>query len=195
MINEIWKDVKGYEGLYQVSNLGRAKSLGRKNCSNICLKDKILNPSLDHKNGYKRVCLCRNNNEKRVGIHRLVAEVFIPNPENKPCVNHKDGNKLNNRVDNLEWCTAKENNQHAIKTGLVDIEKRKNIMREIGKRNYKNNGKKIKQYSKNGNLIKTWDSIIDASKELNISNTSISNCLKGRCKTACGYRWKYAENK
>lgn len=137
MINEIWKDIKGYEGMYQVSNLGRVKSLGISGCSNICLKDKILNPSFDRKNGYKRACLCKSGNEKRVGVHILVANAFIPNPENKPQVNHINGDKTDNRVENLEWCTCMENIQHSIKMGLVDTEKRRNIMREIGKRNKK----------------------------------------------------------
>ena len=118
MKNEIWRDIKGYEGLYQISNLGRVKSLGRKSYSNVCLKDKILNPALECKNGYKRVCLCKDGKEKRIKVHRLVAQAFIPNPDNKPIINHKDGNKLNNSVDNLEWISRSDNVKHAYQIGL-----------------------------------------------------------------------------
>ena len=190
MKNEIWRDIKGYEGLYQISNLGRVKSLGRKSYSNVCLKDKILNPALECKNGYKRVCLCKDGKEKRIKVHRLVAQAFIPNPDNKPIINHKDGNKINNSVENLEWCTYKENAQHAIKTGLIDTEKRISNMKKIGKRSYKNNCRKIKQYDLNGIFIKEWSSLKEASLEMKIINTSISNCIKGRSKSAGGYIWK-----
>lgn len=190
MKNEIWKDIEGYEGLYQISNLGRVKSLGRKNCSNQCLKTKILNPSFDNKRGYKRACLCKNNKEKRIMVHLLVAKAFIPNILNKPIINHIDGNKANNSVDNLEWCTYKENSQHAIKLGLIDVEKRKENMRKIGEKSYNINRKKIKQYDLKGNFIKQWNSEKEASEKSNILHSSISNCIHGRSKSAGGYIWK-----
>ena len=195
MTNEIWKDVEGYEGIYQVSNFGRIKSIGRKNCSNVCLKDKILNPTLEYKNGYKRVCLCVNKTENKKRVHILVAKAFIPNHNNYPIVNHKNGIKTDNRVENLEWCTYKQNAQHAIQTGLVDNEKRKKQMRKIGKvhYDYKKNGRRINQYDLDGNFIKTWSTIKEASLQTNIIITSIGNCLSCRSKSAGGFKWKYAE--
>ena len=106
-MEEIFRDIQGYEGLYQVSNLGRVKSL---------LKGKILKQA-DTTTGYKKVKLC-NGNKKDYKIHRLVAYAFIPLVEGKEIINHKDGNPLNNIVNNLEWCTQKENVIHALKTGL-----------------------------------------------------------------------------
>ena len=117
---EIWKDVKGYEGLYQVSNLGGIKSLG--NSQN--RKEKLLRTSI--RNGYCTTYLYKNNKKKSFLCHRLVAEAFIPNPDNLPQVNHKDENKLNNCVENLEWCTAKYNVNYSsakpilcVETGIV----------------------------------------------------------------------------
>lgn len=106
-MEEIWKDVKGYEGLYQVSNLGRIKSFNYMNTG----KEKILKNRLD-KGGYYSIVLYKNGKYINKKVHRLVAEAFIPNLDNLPQVNHKDENKLNNRVDNLEWCTAKYNNNY-----------------------------------------------------------------------------------
>lgn len=117
-MEEIWKDIRGYEGLYQVSNLGRVKSLERMTSQNKHLKEKLtcLN-KLSH--GYNNVGLCKQGKTKAFYVHRLVAEAFIPNPENKPQVNHIDGCKTNNKVDNLEWVTQSENMQHAYRTGLL----------------------------------------------------------------------------
>ena len=113
---EVWKDVVGFEGLYQVSNFGRVKSLAKK--AGKSSRDERIKTPIICCSGYAKVNTCKNNDQKQISIHRLVAEAFIPNPENKPCVNHIDGNKLNNHVDNLEWCTQKENVQHAIEHGL-----------------------------------------------------------------------------
>lgn len=113
-MKEIWKDIKDYEGLYQVSNLGRIKSFPRNGTQTNNIK--ILMLKLNHK--YYHVTLSKDNERIDKLVHRLVAEAFIPNPENKPQVNHKDGNKLNNNVNNLEWNTCVENVQHSISTGL-----------------------------------------------------------------------------
>ena len=111
---ERWKDIKGYEGKYQVSNLGNVKSLLDKSLKK---REKILKPSLTHK-GYLRVYLSKESKKSTRLIHRLVAEAFIPNLENKETVNHIDGNKTNNRIDNLEWLSNIENQRHAWKMGL-----------------------------------------------------------------------------
>ena len=109
-MKEEWRDIKGYEGLYQVSNLGRVKSLirGTGNQFRFSKVEVILKPHLTKK-GYFRLSLSKNNKRKSFQVHRLVAEAFIPNPNNYPQVNHKDENKTNNCVDNLEWCTNKYN--------------------------------------------------------------------------------------
>ena len=109
-MTEVWKDVKNYEGLYQISNLGNVKRIS---------SGKRLKPY--NRKGYIRVALSKDDTTKHIDIHRLVAQAFIPNPENKPEVNHIDGDKSNNEVSNLEWCTRKENMNHAKNTGLWKI--------------------------------------------------------------------------
>lgn len=114
---EVWKAVEGYENLYQVSNLGNVKSLDREvtYSSGVVTLHKGKTLKQDTARGYKRVTLSENGKTKRFQVHRLVAMHFVENPEDKPHVNHLDGNKANNVVDNLEWCTASENEQHSFK--------------------------------------------------------------------------------
>lgn len=109
-MKEMWKSIKNYEGYYEISNLGQVRSIKR----NLILKSAV------DTHGYLHVVLYKNNTKKDVRIHRLVAETFIENQNNLAQVNHIDGNKLNNRVDNLEWCTNLENHNHAVKIGLID---------------------------------------------------------------------------
>jgi hypothetical protein len=122
METEIWNDIIEYEGYYQVSNFGRVKSLSRcvehKKYGSMTIKEKILKPLNRNKDGYMCVILKKNGTSKAMSIHRLVAIYFIPNENNLSEVNHKDGNKKNYRVDNLEWVTPKQNINHAFKTGL-----------------------------------------------------------------------------
>jgi hypothetical protein len=123
---EIWKDVKSFEGIYQVSNLGRVKSLSRNfilkgkvnNLHTRVVKEKILT-QINIK-GYRRVVLCKNGIKKNYSVHRLVLSHFIDNPDNKSHVNHKDCVKHNNNVSNLEWCTPSENSRHAMENGLFE---------------------------------------------------------------------------
>ena len=162
MDKEIWKDIYAE---YQVSNLGRVYSKKTK---------KLLNPSFDSW-GYLQVCLYIDGKQKSKKLHRLVAEAFIPNPENKKTVNHEDGNKKNCCVSNLCWATDSEQQIHAYKIGL-----------------HKRSNKRVNQYDLKGNFIRTWDSILIAKNELNIGN-HISECCKGKRKTAGGFIWKYKD--
>lgn len=190
-MKEIWKPIVGYEGLYEVSNLGRVKSLNRERkqgIGNYYREEKILKSELNHK-GYSIVSLHNNNVKKTKFIHRLVAMAFLSNLENKPQVNHKDGNKQNNCVENLEWCTNKENMQHAFENGL---HKGGNYGKFGGEHN---RAKKIKQYDLQGEFIQQWNSIIDITRNLNILSQNISKCCKkqyGR-KTAGGFIWRYVD--
>lgn len=162
-MQEIWKDIPNYEGLYQVSNLGRVKSLFK--------YKKILKPR--QRNGYLRVSLTKNNKSTNYAVHRLVAQAFISNPNNLPEVNHKDENKQNNCVDNLEFCTRKYN----MKYGTW---KDRRLVKFI---------KPVAQYDLNGNFIRNWTSIKDAKTKLNINN--IPAVCKGKAKQSGGYIWKY----
>lgn len=121
-------------------------------------------------------------------LHRLVAKTFIPNPKNYPVINHIDGNKINNCINNMEWCTQKQNAIHSWKNGLTY--KTKNQI-ETTRRKTK---KKVLQYSKDNKLIKKWNGVIDASKELGICKSNISMCAKGRYKTAGNFIWRYVED-
>lgn len=194
-MKEIWKPIEGYEGLYEISNFGNVKSLARswnfRDYGNgkvqvVKSKEKILKNTIS-KCGYMQARLSKNNKHGLKSVHRLVAQAFIPNLENKPQVNHIDGNKQNNRVDNLEWCNNSENQLHAWKLGLqTPYWKGK-----FGKDHI--HSKKVMQYDKNKNLIKIWDSVNEASKTLNIDDASISRCClhyKYR-HTAGGFIWEY----
>ena len=186
METEIWKEIKGYEGMFAVSNLGRVKSLARRVSNHtgfINKPERILKQVKDIK-GYLRVYLHKNGEKKFIPVHRLVSFAFISNPENKPQVNHIDGNKQNNHVENLEWCTNQENQIHAVRMGLNDHSKY-----ESGRPKRKVNQIDIST----GKIIKTFNSIADASRVFHTSN--IGECCRGKYgrKTVCGYKWEFAK--
>ena len=188
-MQEIWKDIKGYEGLYQISNLGNVKSLKRNRFNYrlqrmiVVNKEKLLKQSFDGKK-YLFVTLQKHKSRKNYRIHRLVAEAFIDNPNNLPQVNHKDGNKNNNCVSNLEWCDGSYNVKEAFRLGLS----KKGAVHP--------NSKKVLQYDSNGNFIKEWHCVIDAINNLHLpkyAHSSISLCCRGKTQSAYGFKWKYID--
>jgi len=174
-MKEIWKDIAGYEGFYQVSNYGRVRSLRRtftRSDGKIkTFQEKTLKQGTNP-NGYKYVNLSIKSKAYSARVHRLVAEAFINNPENLPCINHKDENKANNSVENLEWCTYRYNNTYNNKQRCRMT--------------------KILQFSKSGELIKTYESVTKAEVEVFGKRSNISACCSGRIKSCGGYVWKYA---
>lgn len=165
---EEWLPVVGYEGLYEVSNLGRVKRLSN---SATC-KEKILTPQIQ-RDGYQRVTLSKKGQKKRVSIHRLVAIAFIPNPENKEQVNHLDTNKLNNNLSNLQWATPKENIAHAVAHGLMKKSNKPIVASNI------ETGEK-----------RQFESQTEASRKLGVYMKQISCVLNGRTKHVGGWRFE-----
>ena len=174
-INEEWKDVVGYEGLYQVSDTGKIRSLFR--------YKKELKPNIT-RNGYATVELFKNKESKRLLIHRLVAFAFIENQNNLPQVNHIDENKLNNHVENLEWQTAKENMNFGTRAFRQNANTNYNTisakmkLTQRGKGN--NNAKAVMQFDKSGNFIKRYDTLKQASVETNTNHSHIAENCKGK---------------
>ena len=181
---EIWKDVKGYEGLYQVSNMGNVRSLDRVlpngDNSHMLYKGQILKQRIG-RNGYMRVLLCG----KDYYTHRLVAEAFIDNNNNLPQVNHKDEDKSNNHVDNLEWCTHEYNIRYGTNRARAS-HKLKGVMI---------NNKPIMQFEKNGELVNEFVSASEASEKTKIDNSSICKVANGKLKTAGGFLWRWSHDK
>ena len=185
-MKEIWKNINGFIGKYQISNTGKVKSIDRID-ANGRFRNGIELKQLIESQGYYRVTLWHNRYEKEdIRVHYLVAKHFIPNSENKPTVNHKDGNKLNNNVSNLEWNTYSENNLHAYKIRL-----KKPAM--TGKFNeLHHNSKPIEQLDSNLKLVKKYPSLMEAYRKTGINYKNISRAaLNG--KTSGGYFWKYTK--
>lgn len=175
-MEEIWKPVKNYEKFYEVSNKGRVKSfhiVG--NNTELSDKGKIIN-GFYKSGGYIAVNLTNKKESEEVLLHRLVAKHFIPNPKNKRCINHIDCDKTNNCVNNLEWCTYKENHDHARKNGLYP------------------DTYKVAQYTLNGELVRTYDSCSHAAEILNVDYKNVSRACKGNRKSFLDYQWEYYEN-
>lgn len=163
---EIWKDIKGYEGLYQVSNLGRLRTLQRYNISKkkhekIC---KILKLG-EHRQGYQTTMLSKDGKQKAYLVHRLVAETFIRNEKSNPEVNHIDADKTNNCVSNLEWVTAKENSIHATRLGIKNTKK---AVEKIKRKVF---------FYEGGKLVKIFDSGAQCAKELELNYKSLNSSL------------------
>lgn len=179
---EKWKEIKGYEGYYEISDLGRVKSLARSwystskrgNPKKCGTPEKILKPA-DNGTGYMIVNLSKNGKTKMKLVHRLVAEAFIENANNYPQVNHKDEDKTNNNAENLEWVTCIENLRYGTRS-----------KRESDTKCYI-----INQYDLQGNFIREWLGARKIEKELGIKNQGICMCCNGKLKTSGGYIWRY----
>ena len=179
MLMELWKDIPGFEGLYKANVYGQIKSL----YTNKILKSNLCN------NGYWGLTLCKNKIKKRYNVHRLVALTFIDNPNNYPIVNHIDGNKQNNNVNNLEWCTQKHNVKESFKLGLS---KSPNINKN-GKLNHKS--KLIAQIDKKTNkIINHYYGAYEVERKTGICASYVWRCCHGKLKSAKGYKWKYIES-
>ena len=187
-IKEVWRDIPEWEGFYQVSNLGNVRSLDRDieylnngTLTTLHLKGKVLKQRADEE-GYMRICLAKNGRTKLYGVHRLVAQAFIPNPENKPTVNHIDGNKSNNYLSNLEWATLEEQYAHAVKTGLIDMDK------------FKDRTDVKRKLSKPVVCVETgqiFESQIDAERKLGLCATAVWHSIHtGKCAHSTNLHFK-----
>lgn len=187
-LNEIWKVIPEYNNKYKTSNKGRVLSVARdvSNHTGIIHKpDRILKQNKNHK-GYMVVDLGKTNQKtNRVFVHRLVAKAFIENPLNKPQVNHIDGNKENNCVENLEWCTNQENQIHAVKNKLNDHSKYSSGRTK----------RKVCQIDlKTNEIINIFPSISEAARTMGCkSSSNIGSCCRGKRNKVNGFKWKYAE--
>ena len=172
-IKEEWRDIEGYEGLYQVSNLGNIKSLGNDKKR----KEKILKPNINNYGHYLKVCLFKQGKQKQYLVHRLVAQAFIPNPQNLPQINHKSEIKTDNRVENLEYCSAEYNNNY-------------------GTHNQRSAASRINHPKRSKQVLcvetgKIYSSTHQVERELGFANTYISAVCRGKTKTAYNFHWKY----
>lgn len=173
MENEIWKPVVGYEGYYEVSNMGRVRSSRFNN--------RIMKLT-EHKDGYLTVMFSVKNKRKLFKVHRLVAKAFLPNPDNLPQVNHKDENVKNNNVKNLEFCNNDYNQNYGTRN------------KRIGEKN--TNGKcskRVYQYTLDGVFVREWKSTMEVQRQLGLHNQHIGNCCNHKYKTCGGFIWRYAD--
>ena len=184
-MKEIWKDIHEYEGYYQVSNKGNVRSLDRYVVANNkggtkLLKGrsmKLTQTKGRDGHGYMAVNLRKNGTSKVKLVHILVAEAFLPNLDKLPTVNHIDGDKTNNNVNNLEWCSYRDNNIHALYNKLRQPR-----------------GREVVQKDENGEIVNIYKSVTEASRQTGISRGMISHCLNGRCEFAGNYKWTYKIN-
>lgn len=197
----IWKSIKGFNGKYWVSDEGQIISMDYNHSGKV----KLLKPCFG--NGYLGIMLSINGKRKRYLIHRLVAEAFLPNPDNLPCVNHKNERKTENRAENLEWCsykyninygTASQRISNTLKGHFVSNETKQKISKALKGKPcspivIKKLSNPIIQYDLEGNFIREWASSREIERELNFAHTNINNCCKGKYKTFYGYKWEYKE--
>lgn len=198
-MEEIWKDIKGYEGCYQVSNLGRVKSLSRPIKRGKCIAfsaEKILSCAIDRRTGYRKCVLMKNNVIKRTYVHRLVAEAFVSNEGNKPCVDHIDADRTNNVFSNLRWVTYKENNNNP-------IYRTRNSFSRTGENNHLRRGIfgeenptsiPVVQLNMDNTFIKRFWGAKAVQDELGYVSSYITRVCKGKSPAAYGFKWAYEED-
>lgn len=204
--SEVWKDIVGYEGIYQVSNLGRIKSY------HVHGKQGGLRTFREDKDGYFVLFLHKDGKKAIKKVHRLVAIAFIPNPNNKPCVDHINTNKMDNRVSNLRWCTIKENSENPLSRAHLSMSRtgvkasaetkaklsaqRRGKLNSMYGRNHTDETKRkmsipILQLDLDNNIVNEFNGATDAYAKTGIHRQTIVGVLKGRGKTAGGYKWVY----
>lgn len=187
---EIWKDIKGLEGLYKVSDYGRVKSLKRVvkfGKQQRTIEEKIRKPHVIRtKQNYTQLCVSLKG--KEFIVSRLVAEAFIPNPENKPCIDHINTDPTDNRVGNLRWVTHKENSNNPITLSNMSNARKGKPGLKGDKNKY---SKKVLQFDLKGNFIKEWDCLHQIEETIGLSHTQVSRCCNGKYKTSGGFVWKF----
>ena len=193
MLQEEWKDIAGYEGLYQISSHGNVRSVPRKGTRGGAVLASY------GSSGYLQTHLCRDGIAKTFQVHRIVATHFLENPYELPEVNHKDENKTNNHADNLEWCDRiyNQNFGTAIERMVANHNYAESAKKSAAHHDYKEVGRKqgrrVLQIDAGGNIVKRWDSIRSAAAHFGNSPGNIVAACKGRYKESCGYRWEYEE--
>ena len=200
---ETWKDISGFEHMYQVSSLGRIKSLSR----TVAVRggyrtttEKLLNCS-HLPNGYVQVHLSKNHHVSMKLLHRLVAEAFIPNPDNFPCINHKDGDPSNNCVDNIEWCTYEYNSNYPICKQRQSLAMHRRYAKDPDflmackqrlDRYHAQSRRRVCQLTQDGVLVNTWESALSTASA-GFKHTNVISCANGKRKTHHGYKWMWAD--
>lgn len=192
---EIWRDIKDYEGLYKVSNLGRVRSVDHlvNKWNGVRMVKGIIRKPVEHKNGYLQVMLCKDNHSKLHLVHRLVGIAFsdiidwTEEAKGKPFdilqVNHKDELKNHNYIENLEWCTAPYNVNYGTANKRCSEKMTNNLLRS----------KPVLQYTLDGQFITEYPSCREVERQIGIAHESVSGCCKNKLKTAGGYKWKFKE--
>ena len=186
-LNEVWKDIEGYEGLYQVSNLGKVKSLERIDSLGRVVHEKILNQCFDSKKRYLMVTLSKGGIHKKILVHLLVGKAFIKGYKKGLQIDHKDTMTTNNKANNLKWVTKSEN----MLNPLTRINNSNGQIKRFLK--YNPNCKKVIQKSLTGETIKIWESLKEAAKHIGVCHQTLSDACMGRQKTSKGYIWEYAK--